>query len=52
VKDDAVIRVPRWSWTMAKKYADKSGRDLREVGGEALRTYVKLEESREKAQAK
>lgn len=39
-KGDAVIRVPRWSWDLARKYAAKAGRDLREVTGDALKEYV------------
>lgn len=43
---DAVIRVPRWSWALAKKYAAKAGRELREVSGAALDEYVKSQEGK------
>ena len=44
--NDAVIRVPRYSWSLAKKYAVKSGRELRELTGTALEEYVKREEAK------
>ena len=40
MKSDAVIRVPRRSWEIARKFSVRSGRELREVTGRALEEYV------------
>lgn len=40
MKSDAVIRVPRRSWEIARKFSLKAGRELRELTGTALEEYV------------
>jgi hypothetical protein len=40
MKSDAVIRVPRRSWEIARKFSVRSGRELRELTGIALEEYV------------
>jgi hypothetical protein len=42
MKGDAVIRVPRASWSVARAFANRVGRELREVTGTALREYVEV----------
>jgi hypothetical protein len=46
MKGDAVIRVPRASWNLARAFANRLGRELREVTGTALDEYVKRESDR------
>jgi hypothetical protein len=43
MKGDAVIRVPRPSWLLARDFAERVDRDLRELTGIALEEYVARE---------
>lgn len=48
MKGDAVIRVPRQAWMTIRSFAKRAKRDIREVAGTALETYVAEENAKKK----
>jgi hypothetical protein len=43
MKGDANMKVPRETWTLAKEYAEKHGRKIRDVMADAIQVYVEAE---------
>lgn len=48
MRDDAVIRVPRAAWGVARVFADRTGQKMREIAAAALNEYVKRENEKAK----
>lgn len=48
VKGDTHLRIPYESWLAAKAFAERTGRELREIAAKALSEYIKREEKKAK----